>query len=270
MEDRIQLSIQLPLEELSRFSRLVDQLQQMMTAAEAGGTGKRETEDSPAFDLTRFQELMAREASFREPAPATGDAPQPAVYEPGDLSPASGTAAEMSRAPEAPAARPEVSSLPEAPAVQSEIAFLGEAPSAKGNISPLADPVTAQADTSPLPEISAGQIEASLQEIQIPTAAPEDSDALPEPSAPRQEFAQEEGALPSPPEVTAREQVLQDLTVPVAGYYPEVQLPEAPGGSWSGVREELTFSGPAPLTAEAVSLAFQRDDRRYDNGFPLY
>ena len=32
MEDRIQLSIQLPLEELSRFSRLVDQLQQMMTA----------------------------------------------------------------------------------------------------------------------------------------------------------------------------------------------------------------------------------------------
>ena len=26
----------------------------------------------------------------------------------------------------------------------------------------------------------------------------------------------------------------------------------------------------APLTAEAVSLAFQRDGRRYDNGFPLY
>ena len=257
MEDRIQLSIQLPLEELSRFSRLVDQLQQMMTAAEAGGTRKQEAEDSPAFDPTRFQELMAREASFREPAPATGDAPQPTVYEPGDLPPAPGAAAEMSPAPEAPT-------------VQSKISPLGEAPSAKGDISPLVDPVTAQAETSPLPEISAGQIEASLQEIQIPTAAPEDSAVLPEPPVPNQETVQEEGALPSPSEVTAREQFLQELTVPVAGYYPEVQLPEAPGGSWSGVQEELTFSGPAPLTAEAVSLAFQRDDRRYDNGFPLY
>ena len=119
-------------------------------------------------------------------------------------------------------------------------------------------------------EISAGQIEASLQEIQIPTAVPEDSAVLPEPPVPNQGTVQEEGALPSPPEVTAREQFLQELTVPVAGYYPEVQLPEAPGGSWSGVQEELTFSGPAPLTAEAVSLAFQRDDRRYDNGCPLY
>lgn len=34
--------------------------------------------------------------------------------------------------------------------------------------------------------------------------------------------------------------------------------------------EQLLSAGPAPLTAEAVSLAFRRDDRRYDNGFPLY
>lgn len=34
--------------------------------------------------------------------------------------------------------------------------------------------------------------------------------------------------------------------------------------------ERLVTRGPAPLTAEAVSLAFRRDDRRYDNGFPLY
>lgn len=37
-----------------------------------------------------------------------------------------------------------------------------------------------------------------------------------------------------------------------------------------GIREELVQEGPAPLTAEAVSLAFRRDDRRYDRGFPLY
>ena len=39
---------------------------------------------------------------------------------------------------------------------------------------------------------------------------------------------------------------------------------------WSGVTEELAAAGPAPLTAEAVSQAFRRDGRRYDNGFPLY
>ena len=41
-------------------------------------------------------------------------------------------------------------------------------------------------------------------------------------------------------------------------------------GRWTGVTEELVSAGPAPLTAEAVSQAFQRDGRRYDNGFPLY
>lgn len=39
---------------------------------------------------------------------------------------------------------------------------------------------------------------------------------------------------------------------------------------WGGITEELAAAGPAPLTAEAVSQAFQRDGRRYDNGFPLY
>ena len=52
MADHVQLSIQLPLEELGRFSRLVEQLQQMMAAAEArSGSAERETADTPAFDL---------------------------------------------------------------------------------------------------------------------------------------------------------------------------------------------------------------------------
>ena len=45
---------------------------------------------------------------------------------------------------------------------------------------------------------------------------------------------------------------------------------ELPSADRSGLEEELITAGPAPLTAEAVSLAFRRDDRRYDNGFPLY
>lgn len=50
----------------------------------------------------------------------------------------------------------------------------------------------------------------------------------------------------------------------VSAYFP------APGGGRLAPVEELVSPGPAPLTAEAVALAFQRDDRRYDNGFPLY
>ena len=46
------------------------------------------------------------------------------------------------------------------------------------------------------------------------------------------------------------------------------QLPYTRHGNSSV--ERLMTADPAPLTAEAVSLAFRRDDRRYDNGFPLY
>lgn len=46
--------------------------------------------------------------------------------------------------------------------------------------------------------------------------------------------------------------------------------PVQPKGGHMAMAEELTDAGPAPLTAQAVSIAFQRDDRRYDAGFPLY
>ena len=268
MAERIQLSIQLPLEELGRFSRLVEQLRQMMDAGEPAGGGRRE--DSPAFDPLRFQELMARESAAWEQAPARESVPQPTAYRPGDLPPAPGARQEPSYTAEIPSVRAETVPLPEAPAVRGEVSPLGDAPTAGGDLSPLADPVSAWAETSPLPEITAGQIEAALGETHIPTATPGESAALPEAPAPGREVPQREEALPSPARGPAQEQVFQELTAPVAGYYPAVQLPEAPGGSWQEVREELTYAGPAPLTAEAVSLAFQRDDRRYDNGFPLY
>ena len=35
-------------------------------------------------------------------------------------------------------------------------------------------------------------------------------------------------------------------------------------------KEHPAMNAPVPLTAESVALAFRRDDRRYDNGFPLY
>lgn len=338
MADHVQLSIQLPLEELGRFSRLVEQLQQMMAAAEArSGSAERETADTPAFDPVRFQELMRRELSLREQAspgdaaiqPSPGAPKETVSASPVPASPvsASPAPADLSDAEEPPAALAEISPLPtqsaaradalsvlpeapqarqdllperhapaaDVPAAESEpaprpllpaaekeaegpaappvrkgeMAPLADPPAAEGEVSPLADPPTAGGGKSALPEIPAPQIREILQGPDIPTAEPEEIEFSPELSA-RSQINTEEGELPPPPGSEAREAVFQELTAPVAGYYPEVQLPEAPGGAWSGVREELTYSGPAPLTAEAVSLAFQRDDRRYDNGFPLY
>ena len=176
---------------------------------------------------------------------------------------------EVSPLADPPAAVGEVSPLADPPAAKGEVFPLADPPAAEGEVSPLADPPTAGGGKSALPEIPAPQIREILQGPDIPTAEPEEIEFSPELSA-RSQINTEEGELPPPPGSEAREAVFQELTAPVAGYYPEVQLPEAPGGAWSGVREELTYSGPAPLTAEAVSLAFQRDDRRYDNGFPLY
>lgn len=52
--------------------------------------------------------------------------------------------------------------------------------------------------------------------------------------------------------------------------FPAVNAAAAPSPESSGGEARLVTAGPAPLTARAVSLAFERDDRRYDNGFPLY
>ena len=81
----------------------------------------------------------------------------------------------------------------------------------------------------------------------------------------RAEAAAQELAL-----AAARGEVSGGIETPLgAGVVVQTQ-PEMPQSRWSGVTEELVIPGPAPLTAEAVSLAFERDGRRYDNGFPLY
>lgn len=68
----------------------------------------------------------------------------------------------------------------------------------------------------------------------------------------------------------ARGEVGGEIETPTgAGIAVEAQ-PEIPRSRWGGVIEELADAGEAPLTAQAVSMAFERDGRRYDNGFPLY
>ena len=63
--------------------------------------------------------------------------------------------------------------------------------------------------------------------------------------------------------------------------FPDVEMAQSAGvevspgpaevlSRWVGIPGEPALVGTAPQTAEAVSLAFRRDGRRYDNGFPLY
>ncbi len=56
--------------------------------------------------------------------------------------------------------------------------------------------------------------------------------------------------------VTAGFSISGDLSAPLPN---RQKLPDAPA-----------VSSPVTVTAETVSQAFRRDDRRYDNGFPLY
>lgn len=313
MSQGIQLNIQLPLEELGRFSHLLDQLQQLMAAD--GSSTAREAEKSPSFDPQRFQQLLQAEqlsgqigteaiptpAPAGSPAVSTGSLTQAPAAQ-AELSSAQQDAtavqaeltlsqqntataqAELSSIPEAPTvqaellssqlsaatARAELSTIPEAPAAQAELSFLADAPGAEGEVSFLAAPPTAQSELSAVPEISAHQIQAAMEEGEIPTAQPDEMLHLGEDVSSDQPRTPEEGNSPPPEEAPSVQEFLELSAPRSAGYYPQVQLPEAPGGVWGGIQEELTFSGPAPLTAEAVSLAFQRDDRRYDNGFPLY
>lgn len=298
MSQGIQLNIQLPLEELGRFSHLLEQLQQLMTADNSRST-PQEAEKSPAFDPQRFQQLMQAELSGNNEVSAVPSSvpidkqttPMSSLPEASSiqaellLSQQNAAAAQaelssmgeipavqakLSAVQEAPAVQAELSSLQEAPAVQAELSFLADAPGAESEVSFLASPPAAQADLSAVPEISADQIQSATEEGSIPTAQPDEMLPSSEEAPSDQPHASEEGDSPPPEEMPAVQEFLELSAPRSAGYYPQVQLPEASGGIWGGIQEELTFSGPAPLTAEAVSLAFQRDDRRYDNGFPLY
>lgn len=67
-----------------------------------------------------------------------------------------------------------------------------------------------------------------------------------------------------------RGEVLDEIGTPTGAGIAVQAQPGVPQSRWSGYIGEPAVSGEAPLTAEGVSMAFERDGRRYDNGFPLY
>lgn len=60
------------------------------------------------------------------------------------------------------------------------------------------------------------------------------------------------------------------LAIPVTAGSPISGDLSTPLPNRTKLRETPAVSSPVTVTAETVSQAFRRDDRRYDNGFPLY
>lgn len=156
-------------------------------------------------------------------------------------------------------------------AVRRTVPDIADAPSASSVISQVRNAEAASADIQREPEDARSAGDGSLPAQLAQTPAPDsgaryteerDGPLLPA-GEPRREIRDLDLSA-------VREEAGREIETPMgAGIAVETQ-PEIPRSRRSGTIEELADSGEAPLTAQAVSMAFERDGRRYDNGFPLY
>ena len=242
----IQVSFQLPASVLDSLTKLAEQLQKL--AAAVGGPGQpagmaAESTESGAFDQERFQALMEK-SKAADGQPLRAHAVRPDAMEP-------------------------------VPEPESAGRMLPEGPR-----EPDRTDISAGSDTE-MPEAAGQEPDGTEEESaeDIPSVRPEMGDQTPDapvvqmepesliPEAEKVRAGTGEGDLPLP---AVRTEDLRGIETPLGAGMVVTARPEPPAGRWSNMTEELVTPGPAPLTAEAVSLAFQRDGRRYDNGFPLY
>lgn len=247
-QELIQVSFQLPPDALDSLSRLVEQLRKLTTALQGPGQSagtQEEITESGSFDQERFQELLQKSgAAAAQISGAEAQVTRPSV---------------ATAVPEAVRAGQEVQEGPEEPcqaAPPSDDA--GEAPDAASR-----DPArNARKEGEDIPAV---RPEMNDQAPDAPVVRMEPETTIPDAE---QGWMGTEEQLPPLP--TAREGDAAGIETPVGAGTVITAQPEPPASRWTDVTEELVTPGPAPLTAEAVSLAFQRDGRRYDNGFPLY
>lgn len=255
MEERepIQVSFRLPAGTLEGLSRLVEQLR--LLAAEVGGGAAvpaappAETGRSDQFDPRRYEAL--REGP---PAPAAARA---AFSHP-----------EEARAVEGGAVR----RLEEPPGAFEKAGAASPEEREGADRTPGASPEEVR---EPPPEETARREppegpEAVRAEAETRVEGPEPVRLEPESQLPAAEAAWTQNGPDTPAVQAARAEMSPGAEEPPsAGFTPEAVLEEMSHKRGS-VSRELTEEGAAPMTAEAVSLAFRRDARRYDNGFPLY
>ena len=272
MEERepLRLTFELPAQALDQAARLLEAVRLLLEAGQARDIPARqplEQGESTGFDEDRFRALAGERGEDVSSAPrspaaetsaaAAAAAPSP-IEPPGETAPAASAPSDrMAEIPAVPTTGEVVSMEP------------GEAESVRYDLESLEGPEVVRT-----PE---------REQAETPGPLPEDQSSPPEPPG-----VQAGDMVPIPDAPTARpeaEQSLEDLPAAEVTVRYEAAPPGAVQASVTPVAEQVPDSfrrtgrdeaysalapRPAPLTAEAVNLAFRRDDRRYDNGFPFY
>ena len=270
-EKLIQVSFQIPPSALDSLSRLAEQLRLLTEAtstqaASSGKTAAHEHGENDSFDPERFLALRQGMNAHAETARAAVS----------DIADARAVSSMMSQTGSAePVSASVQKELQDARDAGDTLYRQPEKPAKEDVLHNPQRTLLEERDTPPPP---AGEVQpgpaGSIPTVQadaeksVPDAQEARRDAerqVPEVESARTEAEERDLML-----AAVRGEVSGGIETPLgAGVVVQTQ-PEMPQSRWSNVAEELVIPGPAPLTAESVSLAFERDGRRYDNGFPLY
>ena len=261
-QELVRIDLQLPASALDSLARLAEQLRLLTDAVnshpERSAQPARERAENTFFDTARFQSLQPEARSAMEQGTASAADVVSAV-------PVRSSVTEEVHAPES--AGREIAEYRERSAQAAPPD--GDISDAKTAALDIQDGHTAQT-AQEAPEEDLGEIPTVRPEMEQnapdpPTARAEPEHQMPEADAERVRMSAWD-ALPSP----VQGDVQTGIESPLGAGMVVTAEPDVPQSRWTGITEELVIPGPAPLTAESVSLAFQRDGRRYDNGFPLY
>ena len=275
------MTIQLPVRALEGLSRLVEQLRYLAEAADGGG-GAASPQPLERGENFSFQTQRFREMNRGPEPPEVVFAPVSGIEAAGSVRASADGAAEDPQGvwrggrdvSENPVGIPETErggaeperSTPEPASAQTgrerqELETVRKSVEMQGLEAPAVQPETAsrilearavREEPSTLPP------EAQPVQMEPVSRIPGAETLWPEPL--RENFA----AMAVPVEIREAPET------PQSAGHPMTPAPGAAPSRWSSAAVEFAAAGPAPLTAEAVSQAFQRDGRRYDNGFPLY
>lgn len=282
MEDRelIHVNVQLPVEALQHFTNLIEQLRRLSETAgsrpEQTVSPAREQAESAAYDPERFQ-LLSRELQAPEsvrPPRSAAEEEAPAVRRTvrREVPPPKSAGEEVSAsAPEPETMRPDTvdDSTAEAEAVRLEPSVQAEreAPAPQETKEPPAETPQAagQEATAREPEAKSVQAEPDTPIPDAPAVRQDPASQIPAAEAVWEEMQERELDAPA-----LRAETGLAAETPLGAGIVVASGADGPPSRQAVISEELVIPGAAPVTAEAVSIAFRRDGRRYDNGFPLY
>lgn len=269
-KDVIQVSVQLPADSLDSLTQVVRQLRQLVAEVRGGGptpAAKTAAEqgESGGFDEARYEALLTGRGPGAERVRAE-------IAGAADAQGAFRTVREQIREPDRAG---EEDSLPPRdgdgsappPSGEPDRGEEADRPAPGADREAVPDPQAVRGTETERPEdIPVLRVPPPSQVEDAPQVDMEPESLIPEAEAVWAERAGGETAASTdgPAPLPSAPATPQTAAVQMS------EGPEAAQSRWSGVTEELVSAGPAPLTAEAVSLAFRRDGRRYDNGFPLY